>query len=171
MKDRRMKPEGYKRLFMLWGGVGVGKTTLLRSLQQEETTNVRKTQMVDYSGWGVDTPGEYAEMGDLRRHLVSASADARLILVVHDATRSSSNFPPNYFRMFTQAVLGVVTKIDAANADPQRATAILRQIGVQGEIYYVSAITGSGLSDLRQILLAHSQSQGERTWQTVKERP
>jgi ethanolamine utilization protein EutP len=166
-----MTAQAYKRLFMLWGGVGAGKTTLLRALQHQENNDVRKTQMVDYSGWGVDTPGEYCEMGDLRRHLVAASADARLILVVHDATRATTNFPPNYFRMFTQTVLGVVSKIDAAGADPQRATAILRQVGVQGEIYYVSAITGSGLSDLRQILLAHSQSQGERTWQTVKERP
>lgn len=152
-----MKDETYKRLFMLWGGVGVGKTTLLKALQQEETGAVRKTQMVDYSGWGVDTPGEYSEMGDLRRHLVSASADARLIVVIQDATRPSSNFPPNYFRMFTQDVIGVVTKVDAANADPQRATDVLRQIGVQGAIFSVSAITGSGLSELRQILLAYSQ--------------
>lgn len=152
-----MTVQSYKRLFMLWGGVGVGKTTLLKALQQEEIGAIHKTQMVDYSGWGIDTPGEYSEMGDLRRHLVSASADAPLIIVVHDATRPSSNFPPNYFRMFTQDVIGVVTKIDAANADPQRATAILRQVGVQGAIVNVSAITGSGLSQLRQILLAYSQ--------------
>lgn len=153
--------KGYKRLFMLWGGVGVGKTTLLKALQHEEPGAIRKTQMVDYSGWGVDAPGEYCEMGDLRRHLLAASADARLIVVVHDATRPTTNFPPNYFRMFTQPVLGVVTKIDLAAADPQRAAAILRQIGVQGDIFYVSAITGSGLSELRQSLLAHSQSQGD----------
>ena len=152
-----MEVETYRRLFMLWGGVGVGKTTLLRALQQEETSAVRKTQMVDYSGWGVDTPGEYSEMGDLRRHLVSASADIRLMIVVHDATRPTSNFPPNYFHMFTQDVIGVVTKIDALNADPQRATAILRQIGVQGDIIYVSAINGSGLSELRRILSTYSQ--------------
>jgi ethanolamine utilization protein EutP len=156
---------------MLWGGIGVGKTTLLKALQREEIGAVRKTQMVDYSGWGVDTPGEYSEMGDLRRHLVSASADIRLMIVVHDATRPTSNFPPNYFRMFTQDVIGVVTKIDAPNADPQRATAILRQIGVQGDIVLVSAINGSGLSELRQILFTYSQQQGAKTWQTVKERP
>jgi ethanolamine utilization protein EutP len=150
----------YKRLFMLWGGVGAGKTTLLQALQQQENKGVRKTQMIDYSGWGVDAPGEYCEMGDLRRHLLAASADARLILVVHDATRPATNFPPNYFRMFTQPVVGVVSKIDADGADLERAAAVLRQIGVQGEIYYVSAITGSGLSSLRQMLLAHSQSQG-----------
>lgn len=166
-----MEVATYRRLFMLWGGVGVGKTTLLKALQQEEMSAVRKTQMVDYSGWGVDTPGEYSEMGDLRRHLVSASTDLRLILVVHDATRPTSNFPPNYFRMFTQDVIGVVTKIDAPTADPQRATAVLRQAGVQGQVVLVSAINGSGLSELRQILLTYSQQQGAKTWQTVKERP
>lgn len=166
-----MKTQAYKRLFMLWGGVGAGKTTLLKALQQEENPASRKTQMIDYSGWGIDTPGEYSEMGDLRRHLVSASADAQLILVVQDATRPSSNFPPNYFLMFSQAVIGVVTKIDAVEADPERAAALLRQMGVQGPIVCVSAITGSGLSELRQILSAHSLQQGEKTWRTVKERP
>jgi ethanolamine utilization protein EutP (predicted NTPase) len=58
--------------------------------------------------------------------------------------------------MFPQTVIGVVTKIDAVHADPTRASAVLRQIGVQGQIFHVSAITGSGLSDLRQILLAYS---------------
>lgn len=153
--------QSYKRLFMLWGGVGAGKTTLLQALQQQENKGVRKTQMVDYSGWGVDTPGEYCEMGDLRRHLLAASADVYLMLVLHDATRLTTNFPPNYFRMFTQPVVGVVSKIDAAGANLERSAAILRQIGVQGDIYYLSAITGSGLSELRQMLLAHSQSQGE----------
>ena len=151
-----MEVERYKRLFMLWGGVGAGKTTLLKALQQEESVSIRKTQMMDYAGWGIDTPGEYSEMGDLRRHLVSASSDARLIIVLQDATRPASNFPPNYFLMFPQTVIGVVTKIDAVHADPTRASAVLRQIGVQGQIFQVSAITGSGLSELRQILLAYS---------------
>jgi ethanolamine utilization protein EutP (predicted NTPase) len=58
--------------------------------------------------------------------------------------------------MFPQTVIGVVTKIDAVHADLTRASAVLRQIGVQGQIFQVSAITGSGLSELRQILLAYS---------------
>ncbi len=142
---------------MLWGGIGAGKTTLLKALQLEDPLAARKTQMIDYAGWGIDTPGEYSEMGHLRRYLTAAAGDTRLILVVHDATRPDSNFPPHYFLMFAQPVLGIVTKIDAAGADTGRAAAVLRQVGVTGEIFYVSAITGSGLTELRQNLLTYSK--------------
>jgi ethanolamine utilization protein EutP len=135
---------------MLWGGVGVGKTTLLRALQGGK--EVRKTQMIEYEGQAIDTPGEYSEMSRLTRHLLATSADARLLVVVHDATRDASNFPPNYFCMFSQPVIGVVSKIDAPGADPERAKSILRSIGVQDSIFCVSAVTGSGLDDLRSAL-------------------
>ena len=136
--------------FMLWGGIGVGKTTLLHALQGGRPTS--KTQMVEYDGCGIDTPGEYSEMGRLTRHLLATATDADLLVVVHDATRDTTQFSPGYFHMFNQPVIGVVTKVDAPCADPPRAELILRQIGVQDTIYRVSAVTGSGLDDLRTAL-------------------
>ncbi len=144
---------------MLWGGIGAGKTTLLKALQSGADDPIRKTQMVDYSGWGIDTPGEYSELGNYRRHLVSIATDAQLLVAVHDATQPTTSFPPNYFLMFPQPTIGVVSKIDAAAADPERAAAILRQIGVTGEIFFVSAINGSGLNELRQSLIAYSRKE------------
>jgi ethanolamine utilization protein EutP len=137
--------------YMLWGGVGAGKTTLLRALQGG-CPQARKTQMVEFSGEAIDTPGEYSETRRLTRHLLATSAEAQLILVVQDATREDSNFPPNYFRMFHQPVVGVVAKMDAPQANGARAEALLRRIGVTGEIFRVSAVTGTGLSELRQSL-------------------
>lgn len=136
---------------MLWGGAGAGKTTLLRALEGTDAP-ARKTQMIDYAGWSIDTPGEYSEMGNFRRHLVATAGDAQLLVVVQDATRPHSNFPPNYFLMFSQPAIGVVTKIDAAGADAERAAALLRQSGVTGKIFQVSAITGAGLGRLRRHL-------------------
>jgi ethanolamine utilization protein EutP len=144
---------------MLWGGIGVGKTTLLRALQGGKA--VIKTQMIEYDGLAIDTPGEYSEMGRLRRHLQTTAADVQLILVVHDATRERSNFPPNYFLMYQQPVLGVVTKIDAPAARPQRAIEILRYAGVAGSVFCVSALTGSGIEELRKAL---DERRGQ--WQT-----
>src|SRR5689334_5724567 len=93
--------EQSKWRFMLWGGIGAGKSTLLHTLEQAPGP-VRKTQMIDYAGWGIDTPGEYSEMGNFRQHLVTTACDAQLLVVVQDATRKHSNFPPNYFVMFGQ---------------------------------------------------------------------
>jgi len=144
---------------MLWGGIGAGKTTLLRALQGGRS--VLKTQMIEHDGLAIDTPGEYSEMGRLRRHLQTTAADAQLILVVHDATREGSNFPPNYFLMYQQPVLGVVTKIDAPLARPQRAAEILRHVGVTGPVYCVSAFSGSGIEALQKALLERREQ-----WQT-----
>lgn len=143
--------EQSKWRFMLWGGAGAGKSTLLRALDRTPGP-VRKTQMIDYAGWGIDTPGEYSEMGNFRQHLVATATSAQLLVVVQDATRTQSNFPPKYFVMFGQPTIGVVTKIDDPAADVARATALLRQSGVAGAIFYVSSITGSGIGTLRKHL-------------------
>jgi ethanolamine utilization protein EutP len=152
--------------FMLLGGVGAGKTTLIRTLEGAGRA-ARKTQMVEYAGWAIDTPGEYAERGGFRGHLAATAGDAQLLVAVQDAGRPASNFPPLYFTQFTRPVIGVVTKIDAPGADVGRATALLRAAGVRGEVFPVSAITGSGLSELRHCLLTlrsvwKEQAHGER---------
>jgi ethanolamine utilization protein EutP (predicted NTPase) len=43
----------------------------------------------------------------------------------------------------------------ATAAEADRATRLLRQAGVVGEIFYVSAINGSGLDELRHSLLKY----------------
>ena len=113
--------EQSKWRFMLWGGIGAGKSTLLHTLEQAPGP-VRKTQMIDYAGWGIDTPGEYSEMGNFRQHLVTTACDAQLLIVVQDATRPQANFPPKYFVMFPQPTIGVVTKIDLIDFLARKAT-------------------------------------------------
>jgi ethanolamine utilization protein EutP len=146
--------------YVLLGGVGAGKTSIIKALQGGDKV-VRKTQMVEYDGAAIDTPGEYAEMRWRLNHLISTTFDAQLIVVVQDATRSQSNFPPKYFNMFHLPVLGVVTKVDLPDADVIRAESVLRSIGVSGEILFVSAVTGKGLNKLRQTLDERSKK-----WQT-----
>lgn len=139
--------------FMLVGGVAAGKTTLLKALESKSPQHTTKTQMIDYAGWGIDTPGEFVEMGHLRRVLISTSFDAQMLVAIQDATRKDTTFPPNYFLMFPQHTIGVVTKMDAKEADADRAKAQLAIAGVTGEIFCVSALTGDGISDLRAYLL------------------
>lgn len=139
--------------FMLVGGVDAGKTTLLKALENKTPALTSKTQMIDYSGWGIDTPGEFIQRSYFRRVLISSSFDAQFIIAVHDATNQEIVFPPHYFLMFPQHTLGVVTKMDDPAANPQQAQTQLRDAGVTGEIFYVSAITGYGISELRAYLL------------------
>ena len=139
--------------FMLIGGVAAGKTTLLKVLESKSPQQTTKTQMIDYAGWGIDTPGEFIEMGHLRRVLISTSFDAQILVAIQDATRKDSIYPPNYFLMFPQHTIGVVTKMDAQEADAKHAKAKLAVAGVTGEIFCVSALSGDGISELRTYLL------------------
>jgi len=136
---------------MLMGAVGVGKTTLIRALIEGHDP-VRKTQTADYLGGCIDTPGEYAESERFRHRLVALASDAKLLIVVHDATRNRSCLPPGFVRSFPRPAIGVVSKIDLPGADVERASALLREAGVQGEIHPVSATLGTGMSALRQRL-------------------
>jgi len=139
--------------FMLFGGVGAGKTTLLHALEGNNLDLAVKSQMIDYSGWGIDSPGEYSEMGQYRQVLLTAAFDAQLILVVQDACRNETVFPPHYFLMFPQQVLGVVSKIDAEGADPIRARRLLEEMGVTEKVFFVSSLTGLGISSLKEYLI------------------
>ncbi|GIV64011.1 MAG: ethanolamine utilization protein [Bellilinea sp.] len=139
--------------FMIFGGLSAGKTALLLALEGKDPLTAVKSSGIDYSGWGIDTCGEYCASGKLRRELVSAALKARILIVVQDATSDQAIFPPHYFLMYPHPKIGVVTKMDLPNADPQRATEILRAAGVNGKVFYVSSLSGEGISDLRDFLL------------------
>jgi ethanolamine utilization protein EutP len=156
LQTMKRTPEAKPWRFMLFGGVGAGKTTLLRALEDKDTTLVGKSQMIDYSGWGIDTPGEYSEMGHYRRVLLTTSFDAQLVVVVQDATDERMIFPPHYFLMFPQPTIGVVTKMDLPQADLQHSHRLLAAAGVTGEIFSVSALSGDGISALRDFLLSQN---------------
>lgn len=142
--------------FIVFGGICAGKTTLLRALENKDPAAAGKSQMIDYSGWGIDTPGEYNERSFYRRVLMNASFDSQMLVIVQDATNDQAVFPPHYFLMFPQPAVGVVTKVDLPQADIERARSMLRAAGVTGEIFCVSAFTGEGISALRDFLLSQN---------------
>lgn len=139
--------------FILFGGVGAGKSTIKAVLNNRTPNTVCKSQMIDYSGFGIDTPGEYSEMGRMRNVLSIVAFDAELLVVVQDGLEQRSIFPPGYFSMYSQPKVGVVNKMDLPGADYERGQRLLREAGVDGPIFCVSAITGDGISALRDFIL------------------
>jgi ethanolamine utilization protein EutP len=144
--------------FILFGGVGAGKSTLKAILNDRGPEAARKSQMIDYSGFGIDTPGEYSEMGRMRNILSAAAFDAELLVVVQDGLSRRSVFPPAYFSMYSQLKIGVVTKMDLPDADCERGRRLLQGAGVNGPIFCVSALTGDGISALRDFILKQEPS-------------
>lgn len=136
-----------KSRILLIGGVGVGKTTLKQCLMQE-TQLYRKTQMLEFKGLFIDCPGEYLQMPTYYRVLIDASHRVDEVWVLQDATNKRTLFPPNFTKVFRKTVVGIITKIDRADAVPETAEKLLRQAGVVAPIFPISAREGLGVEPL-----------------------
>ncbi len=140
--------EERKTRVILIGKSTAGKTTLCQRINQEEL-KYHKTQTVQIINNNmIDTPGEYLERSGFRGALAVASVDADMILMVQDATETTTMFPPMFNSMFTKPCVGIVTKADLATEEQiERAKTYLKNAGA-GSLYVTSAVTGEGVDEL-----------------------
>lgn len=132
---------------MFVGAVGAGKTSLIHALQHNAKKAV-KTQSVSFHDDAIDTPGEYAQMPRFYSALMVTAAQAGLIVIVQDATNTRPVLPPGFAGIFSRQIIGVVTKIDVPGIHREQARLRLQESGVKDPIFFVSAVTGEGLSEL-----------------------
>lgn len=139
---------------MLIGEWRCGKSTLIRALSDPGYAP-RKVLALDFYRNFVNTPSEFLENRRFYPALITASADCDILVFVQDAARSTCQMPPAFAAMFNRRVLGVISKIDAPDANLERARKFLLNTGVR-EILSVSAKQGTGLDELRAALTAES---------------
>lgn len=137
---------------MIIGAVGTGKSSLIKALTGEEQP-AKKTQALEFKDWLIDTPGEYSENPLFYRSLMVTSMEAKLLVLVQDATKKRNYFPPGFAAGFPVRAIGVITKIDHPEANPEQAEKLLRESLPQGEIRFTSAVTKEGIEPLRNQLL------------------
>ncbi len=138
------------RKIIFMGRSETGKTTLTQALKGE-TITYHKTQYVNHFDMIIDTPGEYAETKNLGGALAVYSYEADVVGLLLSAIEPYSLYPPCVCAMANREVVGIVTKIDHRDAVPERAERWLRLAGCR-KIFFVSAYTGEGLSDLMEYL-------------------
>ena len=131
------------------------KTTLKQALRKEKI-QYHKTQYVNHYDIIIDTPGEYAEVSHLARALALYSYEADVVGMVLSATESYSLYPPCCAAATNREVIGIVTKIEEKDGNPDRAERWLRLAGCK-TVYRVSAKTGEGLWQI----LDHLREKGE----------
>ena len=136
---------------MLIGKTGVGKTSLIQALKNEELS-YKKTQALEFIDGIIDTPGEYLENRRYYNAIITMSFDVSIVVLVHDAKSDDSYFPPGFAGIFNRKVIGIITKIDSENANIKRARKILENAGA-GEIFEVSALKRIGLSVIENLLV------------------
>ncbi len=134
-----------KKLILI-GRSECGKTSLTQAIKGE-SIEFKKTQAVDYSDITIDTPGEYAENKSLASALALYAYESDIVGLVLSATEPYSLYSPCITNMANREVIGIVTKIDKENANPDRAEKWLRLAGCKN-VFKVSSVTKEGVSDL-----------------------
>ena len=137
---------------MLIGRTSCGKTTLTQKLINEEV-KYKKTQAVTYKSKIIDTPGEYVENKMYYKSLLVLSSDAKIIILVQSAVDGATLFPPKFSTMFPKKeVIGIITKVDLAEADIERSKRFLVDAGAT-EVFTIGLNDKEGLEVIKKRLV------------------
>lgn len=138
-----------KKLILI-GRSEAGKTTLTQALKGE-TITYQKTQYINYYDVIIDTPGEYAQTAKLGRALALYSYEADVVGLLLAANEPYSLYPPNITCMVNREVIGIVTKSDREDADPEQAARWLRLTGCK-KIFFVNSRASEGVAEILEYL-------------------
>ena len=138
---------------LLIGGIGAGKTSLKQMLMNEHVS-YRKTQVLDFSQLFIDCPGEYLEIPRFYHVLIDASHQVSEIWALQDATKQRTFYPPKFAKVFNKPIIGIITKVDLAQANVEQASSYLTYAGIAEPFYPTSIIDGKGYEPLRTRLEA-----------------
>ncbi|MGM0602727.1 MAG: EutP/PduV family microcompartment system protein [Bacillota bacterium] len=145
---------------ILIGASKAGKTTLIKVLEGGKYRDIDyRTQSLEFNEQAIDTPGEYIENRHYYTALISAAQEAEIIGLVADATAEQSFFPPGFASIFARPVVGIVTKIDAEDADVEYAKSTLEMAGAE-KIFLTSSLEGEGLKKLSEFIKLNTEGEG-----------
>ncbi|MDR2819803.1 MAG: ethanolamine utilization protein [Desulfovibrio sp.] len=142
-----------QEIFMLIGPVAAGKSTLFKVLSDSKG-DVRKTQAVEFEINGIDTPGEYFSYPRLYHALISTSSDVDTIIYVHPCNDPEYRLPPGLLNIYKgKRLVGVITKTDLPDAEPDVIENMLRDKGFCGPIFRTSSHDRQSMERLKTYLL------------------
>ncbi|MDY2754501.1 EutP/PduV family microcompartment system protein [Dorea sp. YH-dor226] len=135
---------------VLIGRSEAGKTTLTQALKGEKI-EYHKTQYVNNFDVIIDTPGEYAQTAGLGHALALYTYEADIVGLLVSATEPYCLFPPCCTPMANREVIGIVTKVDRKEANPEQAKRWLELAGCK-KIFFVNSKGNEGIAELLEYL-------------------
>lgn len=139
--------------FILIGGIGVGKSSLLNALLKREDHIMKTPTLVFHSQNTIDTPGEYFENPRLYSALISTMSTVDTVLYVHQGNDFQQKLPPGLFRIYKTKVVGVISKIDLNDARVDKVKEIMIRSGISESLFPVSIHYQETIDPLREFLL------------------
>ena len=150
-----------RKRVMVIGPSRCGKTTLVRALEEDDRP-LRRTPDLIYGKRTMDCPGSYVENADMYKHLIAASQDASHVLILVDQSRPIDIYSPNFARVFTQPVVGVITKVDLTPENEESCMRQMRLIGIESPIFRVSVPQGIGIAALKEYLFGPAENDDKK---------
>lgn len=141
-----------RKRIMVIGPTNCGKSTLVNLINDIEKP-IRKTQDIIYGKNTMDVPGAYIENTWMYQHLIAASQDASIVLILVDQSSCTDLYSPGFAKVFRCPVIGVISKTDLMLENEEYCRKQLRRIGVKEPYYQISCKDGTGLSTLINDLL------------------
>ena len=139
--------------FILIGGVGVGKTSLFNKLLGISDDAEKTQALVYYDDKTIDTPGEYFDNPRLYSAIIHTMTDIDTIIYVHQANSMEKKLPHGLFQIYeSKTVIGVISKTDLPDANVEEVEEILRDFGIENEIFKVSIYDDSSINELKKFL-------------------
>lgn len=140
--------------FMLAGPIGAGKTTLFNILFDRPPGDSHKTQAIEYEAdIGLDTPGEFFSHPRLYHALINTASDVGTLIYVQAADDFECRMPPGLLAIYRdKPLIGVITKTDLPSADPDRVERLMREHGIEGEVFRISSQRPDSILPLKRIL-------------------
>ncbi len=141
--------------FVLVGDVGSGKTALTLALLESEEPVLKTQAVVFHPSHVVDTPGEFVNRPAYYGALLSTIVDINTIVYLQPANSKAFSLPPGLLHVYPdKRVIGVVSKTDLPDADPQRACRVLADHNILPPYFLTSTATGEGVDALRSFLIS-----------------
>ena len=109
--------EIYEENHVCWFS-GSGKTTLTQRLKGLDIEYF-KTQAVQFHDSIIDTPGEFLQHRRYYNALTVTAAEAEIIGLLIAGNSTMQTFPQGFSSLFTQDVIGIISKIDLVDSEEQ----------------------------------------------------
>jgi Ethanolamine utilization protein len=153
-------------MFMLVGPIEAGKSTLFNALFGRDA-DVRKTQALEFETGGIDTPGEFFSHPRLYHALITTSNDVDVLVYVHPCNEREFRLPPGLLNVYAnKRLVGVISKTDLPECDPDSIEAMLRGNGFSGPIFRISTKDPQSIEPLKIYLLGDAPA-GDVTARSV----
>ena len=140
------------------GEVDAGKSALVDQLISQDA-NTGKTQApIFYPGKVIDTPGEFMVNRALNGALLTTICNVKTIVFLHPANAQHFSSSSGLLKVYpNKNIVGVISKIDAPDADVDRSIKLLRQNGIPEPYFNTSIFDPKSIEQLSHYLLSLQQ--------------